>query len=79
MLIEKSQRARNNWGAERYENNEIQKRVALNYEKLIEETWCSIDADQEKFAIHSQVLQQVLNTLQKVKNLPIGKLYMSST
>lgn len=78
-ISEKSQRARSNWGSERYENSEFQKRVALNYEKLIEETWSSIDANQEKLVIHSQILQQVLNTVERVKNLPIGMLYMSST
>ncbi|XP_003708227.1 thymidylate kinase [Megachile rotundata] len=75
-VSEKTQCSRSNWGSERYENSEFQKRVALNYEKLIEKTWSSIDANGETLEIHSQVLKQVLNTVQKVKNLPIGMLYM---
>ncbi|XP_029032969.1 thymidylate kinase [Osmia bicornis bicornis] len=76
-ISEESQSTRSNWGSERYEYSKLQQSVAINYEKLIEQSWSVIDANQEKLTIHSQVLQQVLDTIEKVKSLPIEKLYTS--
>ncbi|XP_031844304.1 thymidylate kinase [Nomia melanderi] len=73
----KSQRIRSNWGEERFENAKIQETVASNYLTLMDNTWAIIDADQDKTVIHSQILEKVLDTIKKVKDLPIGDLYSS--
>lgn len=72
-----SQCQRSNWGEERFENTKLQSRVASNYEKLMDKTWSVIDANDDKFAIHSKVLQKVLDVIDKVKDQPIGELYKS--
>lgn len=72
-----SQSLRHNWGDERFENTELQLRVASNYKKLIDKTWCVINADDDKSVIHSQILHKVLNVINHIKNLPIEKLYES--
>lgn len=72
-----TQCSRSNWGSERYENNEIQSHVASNYKKIMDQTWYIINANDNKSSIHSQILQKVLDIIDKVKNLPIGRLYES--
>ncbi|XP_050577793.1 thymidylate kinase [Bombus affinis] len=72
-----TQCSRSNWGSERYENNEIQSQVASNYKKIMDQTWYIINADDSKSSIHSQILQKVLDIIDKVKNLPVGRLYES--
>lgn len=44
----------------------------------MDKTWTVIDADQDKMVIHSQILEKVLDTIEKVKNLPVGHLYSTS-
>ncbi|XP_043507924.1 thymidylate kinase isoform X2 [Frieseomelitta varia] len=72
-----AQSLRHNWGDERFENTELQLRVASNYKKLIDKTWYVINADDDKSMIHSQILHKVLNVINHIKNLPIEKLYES--
>ena len=78
-VSEEAQQLRGNWGDERFETNKLQQCVASNYEKLKDSTWSVIDADQEKSAIHSQILAKVLDVMQRVKDLPVGTLYDSPT
>ncbi|XP_076233224.1 thymidylate kinase [Calliopsis andreniformis] len=78
-VSKQSQKLRSNWGNERFENTELQQSVAFNYEKLRDKTWSVIDADQEISIIHSQVLEKVLDIVEKIKDLPVNKLYDSST
>lgn len=72
-----TQCSRSNWGDERYENNEIQSHVASNYKKIMDQTWCIINADDDKSIIHSQILKKILDVIDQVKDLPVGKLYES--
>ena len=72
-----TQCSRSNWGEERYENNEIQSHVASNYKKIMDKTWCMINADDDKSRIHSQILKKILGIIDQVKDLPVGKLYES--
>lgn len=74
-VSKESQRLRSNWGNERFENSELQQCIAFNYKKLKDKTWSTIDADQEKSAIHSQILEKVLDSVEKVKDLPVKQLY----
>lgn len=70
-----SQQSRSNWGIERFENDQIQQRVTSNFEKLQENTWHIVDANQDQMAIHKIVLEKALEITEKVKNLPIASLY----
>ncbi|XP_078036928.1 thymidylate kinase-like [Augochlora pura] len=70
-----SQRKRSNWGKERFENTSLQQSVALNYNKLIDSKWSIINADRDVSAIHSEILDEVLETIEKSKHLSIGELY----
>ncbi|CAL7950923.1 unnamed protein product [Xylocopa violacea] len=72
------QQLRGNWGGERFENITLQQHVASNYEKLIDKTWHVINADDDKSLIHSQILEKVLNVIDRVKDQPVGKLYEST-
>ncbi|XP_043253966.1 thymidylate kinase [Colletes gigas] len=76
-VSQKDQSLRSNWGDERFENIKVQQRVAENYEKLKDKTWISINADDDKSTIHSHILNKIFDTVQKVKDLPIGELYES--
>lgn len=73
-----TQCSRSNWGDERYENNEIQSHVASNYKKIMDQTWCIINANDDESKIHSQILQKILGTIDQVKHLPVGELYKST-
>ncbi|XP_043577963.1 thymidylate kinase [Bombus pyrosoma] len=76
-ISSETQCLRSNWGGERYENNEIQSRVASSYKKIMDQTWYIIDADDDISMIHSQILQKALDIIDQVKDLPVGKLYES--
>lgn len=43
----------------------------------MDQTWYIINADDDKSRIHSQILQKILNVIDQVKDLPVGKLYES--
>lgn len=72
-----TQSLRHNWGNERFENLKLQRQVMDNYEKLKDNTWRVIDADQKMLNIHSQIMDSVPDIIERVKDLPIDKLYDS--
>ncbi|XP_078044831.1 thymidylate kinase [Augochlora pura] len=74
-VSEWSQHKRRSWGKERFENTNLQQSVALNYNKLINSKWSVINADQDVSVIHSEILDKVLETIQKSKYSSIGELY----
>lgn len=43
----------------------------------MDQTWCIINADDDTSTIHLQILQKILDIIDRVKDLPIGKLYES--
>ncbi|XP_076626467.1 thymidylate kinase [Colletes latitarsis] len=77
-VSQEDQSLRSNWGDERFENIKIQQRVAENYEKLKDKTWVTVNANDDKLTIHSHILNKIFDTIQKVKDLPIGELYESN-
>lgn len=72
---EATQSSRSDWGQERYENKDLQRKVASNFLKLRDETWEVIDANQSVEDIHKKLLEAVIEVIDSVKNTPIGKLY----
>ncbi|EFN82074.1 thymidylate kinase isoform X1 [Harpegnathos saltator] len=70
MLLKVSkhqQELRNNWGEERFEQNDLQVRVSANYEKLKDDTWMTVDADQNVLTIHGEILKKALSVIQEVQ------------
>lgn len=61
------QEQRNNWGKERFEQDDFQARVNANYEKLKDDTWITVDADQDKLVMHSEILKKALSVIQEVQ------------
>lgn len=73
---------RKNFGVERYEQVEFQKRVRGMYDKVKETfttknsncKWIEIDANQDIEKIQKIVLNESLKIINKIKNTPIGRL-----
>lgn len=56
------------FGEERYENTSMQKKVANNYMKLIDDNWSIIDADGDIEVIHKILLNSTINVIKNVEN-----------
>lgn len=76
-VTEDSQSSRSDWGKERFEKTEVQRKVAENYEQLKDSTWTTLNADMKIEEVHQQLLEDVLQIIEKVKSRPIEKLYDS--
>ncbi|XP_012286418.1 thymidylate kinase [Orussus abietinus] len=74
-VAEKEQSQRGDWGAERFEHREFQRKVAANFNKLHDDTWRYIDANEDAEKIHSKLLLETLEVIAKVKHCPIEQLY----
>jgi len=74
--IEKSKK-RGAFGSERYEKEEFQKKVRRCFLEWADRDPCFtvIDADASIEAVTDALMKQVLPTLDKVKNEPVGDLY----
>lgn len=77
-VSEENQMSRSNWGDERFEKREIQLAVARNFQKLEEDNWTIIDANQTIENVQQQILDVALKTLQRVKHREIEKLYQNN-
>lgn len=66
-VSKRQQKLRSDWGKERFEHDEFQQRVDANYEKLKDDTWIIIDADQDESAVHAEILQKTLSVIQEVQ------------
>jgi len=67
---------RSQYGEERYEKEEFQKKVRESFNKhMIKSDWLVIDALKSMDEIESQVLSAVLETIQKVATQPIQTLW----
>lgn len=73
-----TQRLRTGWGNERFEKLELQRKVAENYEKLMDKSWTLIDANQDVQKMHEEILQYSLEVIEKVQETPVSILYESS-
>jgi len=67
QVSKRQQELRDNWGKERFEHEAFQQRVAANYEKLKDNTWIIINADQDESAMHAEILQKTLSVIQEVQ------------
>lgn len=66
-VSKRQQNQRDNWGEERFEQDDFQARVNTNYDKLKDETWITVDADQDVSTIHSEILKKALSVIQKAQ------------
>ncbi|XP_018378561.1 PREDICTED: thymidylate kinase [Trachymyrmex cornetzi] len=66
-VSKQQQELRGDWGKERFEHDEFQQRVNTNYEKLRDDTWIIINADQDESAVHAEILQKTLSVIQEVQ------------
>ncbi|KAK2707430.1 thymidylate kinase-like isoform X2 [Artemia franciscana] len=75
-LKEEVQRKRGGYGGERYETEEMQKRVHSNYEKLIDGSWIVIDADKTPVDLHNELLILVKGIISEEREEEVGKLWV---
>ncbi|XP_014476665.1 PREDICTED: thymidylate kinase [Dinoponera quadriceps] len=61
------QELRNNWGKERFEKDDFQACVNANYEQLKDDTWITVDADQDMSAIHDEILKKALSVIKEAQ------------
>ncbi|XP_029670969.1 thymidylate kinase [Formica exsecta] len=66
-VSKRQQEQRSDWEKERFEHDEFQQRVDANYEKLKNDTWIIVNADQDESAVHSEILQKALSVIQEVQ------------
>lgn len=65
---------RSGFGDERYENVEFQNKVDKNYEKFKNDNFIQVDAAQDISVLTKYLLEQVLKTINSVKNQKLDKL-----
>lgn len=69
---------RGNFGEERYEKEDFQRRVYANFKKILDEkSWKVIDAAQSIEAISEEIQPAVMNVIKGVQHLPIGELWQN--
>lgn len=66
-VSKRQQELRSDWGKERFEHDEFQQRVDANYEKLKDDSWVIINADQDESAMHAEILQKTLSIIEEVQ------------
>lgn len=64
-VSKRQQEQRSDWGKERFEHDEFQQRVNANYEKLRDDTWVTVNADQDESTVHNEILHKALSVIQK--------------
>ncbi|XP_022174128.1 thymidylate kinase [Myzus persicae] len=67
---------RSGFGDERYENIEFQNRVDVNYDKFKNDNFIQVDAAQDVSILTSTLLEQVLKTIETVKNHDLDDLVL---
>ncbi|XP_011879614.1 PREDICTED: thymidylate kinase [Vollenhovia emeryi] len=68
------QKLRSDWGKERFEHDEFQQRVDINYDNLRDDTWVVVNADQDELGVHAEIVQQTLSVIQAVQYCNIKSL-----
>lgn len=76
ILIKVSEKTQNtrNWDGEIYENMTFQKKVSYNFDKLNDGTWKIVDGERDRNVIHKELLENTLNTINRIKHSPINLL-----
>eukprot|EP01027_Heterolobosea_sp_BB2_P013374 GEZU01019291.1.p1 GENE.GEZU01019291.1~~GEZU01019291.1.p1 ORF type:complete len:103 (-),score=30.78 GEZU01019291.1:44-352(-) len=67
--------ARGDYGNERFEKIEIQKKVLEQYNKLRTTKWAVIDASKTREEIHEEIFKVTTKVIQECQNRPIGTLW----
>ena len=67
------------FGGERYENIDFQKKVLESYESLRDSSWKTVDASTDIETVHSQLLQLALEAIDESKDKPMHKLWTEET
>ncbi|EDV19916.1 uncharacterized protein TRIADDRAFT_32784 [Trichoplax adhaerens] len=68
--------SRDQYGTERYESTQFQKRAVENFEKLMTKNWTTLDASQSIDAIHQQMKDLTTEIMQQVGTRSIEKLWV---
>lgn len=76
-VSEQTQVSRTNWGGERFERTEVQRKVATNLRRLMDETWVTVDGNDGMDKIHEKLLSLALATIEKANSQPLETLYNS--
>ncbi|XP_024938536.1 thymidylate kinase [Cephus cinctus] len=75
-LSSETQVKRSKFGEEKFEREQIQKRVAQNFKELKDDSWTIIDANGDIETIHKTLLKEALKIVSAVNNNPIKQLYL---
>eukprot|EP00102_Acyrthosiphon_pisum_P027105 XP_016664315.1 PREDICTED: thymidylate kinase isoform X2 [Acyrthosiphon pisum] len=67
---------RSGFGDERYENIEFQNKVDINYDKFKNDNFIQVDAAQDVSILTNTLLEQVLKTIDTVKNQELDDLVL---
>jgi len=67
--------SRGGYGTERYENNEMQTKVANMYERLMDDTWIKIESSRGIDEIQKEVVTLAKDIIAKCQNVEIGSLW----
>jgi dTMP kinase len=73
-LFPEDAKNRGDYGNERYEKEEFQKKVRGVYEKLKEPYWVTIDASRDIETIQKEIEKIAIDIIKKVANKPIKKI-----
>lgn len=73
MSIEESKK-RGDFGVERYEREEFQRRVREMYQRLKGPSWITIDAARSIAEVHADLKKAALDAIAGAKNKPLGSL-----
>ncbi|XP_066955182.1 thymidylate kinase isoform X2 [Macrobrachium rosenbergii] len=76
LSVEAAQ-SRGQYGKERYEKAEFQKRVYENYHLLRDESWKIIDANKTVEDLQKELIAEVMKVIDSVDGVKIGKLWLS--
>lgn len=68
-------KARGDYGKERYEKEEFQRKVRAVYDELMEDNWVTVNAARDVDTVHKEIKGIVEKTMSRVANEPIKKLW----
>lgn len=63
------------YGKERYEKEEFQRKVAQNFQLLRESNWFVLDATLSPETLHQQIADKILSTISTFDEAPISSLW----
>ncbi|XP_046738036.1 thymidylate kinase [Diprion similis] len=76
-VSEDVQASRAGWGSERFERIELQQKISSNLHQLMDESWVTVNGNDDIDKVHAKLLTLALSTIETVKNKPLGELYNS--